>query len=178
MEGMRDMKGWREDLYRMKEEVKEGIKEQGRMMREEIEEMREEFMEKERHWKEERKELREYMKKLGKVMSEMEGEKKGRMKKMRREDKVRRINGKINGEKRKRREKNVVIRGMDVKEGKRREAVDELLGSIETRVKVDQVRKIRGGAEREEIVLVELGNEEQKWEILEKELDRKEGKAQ
>lgn len=27
MEGMRDMKGWREDLYRMKEEVKEGIKE-------------------------------------------------------------------------------------------------------------------------------------------------------
>lgn len=65
-----------------------------------------------------------------------------------------------------------------MKEGKRREAVDELLGSIETRVKVDQVRKIRGGAESEEIVLVELGNEEQKWKILEKELDRKEGKAQ
>lgn len=38
MEMMRGIKGWREDLLKMKEKVKEGLKEQGKMMREEIEE--------------------------------------------------------------------------------------------------------------------------------------------
>lgn len=45
---MKGIKGWREELDRMKEEMKERIEEQGRMVRGELEKIRKEFKEKER----------------------------------------------------------------------------------------------------------------------------------
>lgn len=47
MEEVRGIKRWREELRQMKEEVKERIKEQEKMMRGEIESIRREFKERE-----------------------------------------------------------------------------------------------------------------------------------
>ncbi|KMQ92892.1 hypothetical protein RF55_7068 [Lasius niger] len=44
---VRGMKGWKEEIRMMKEEVKEGIKEQGGWLRGEVEELRREFRERE-----------------------------------------------------------------------------------------------------------------------------------
>lgn len=40
MKELRSVKDWREDLRKMKEEVKEGIKEQGRVLKREVKKMR------------------------------------------------------------------------------------------------------------------------------------------
>lgn len=48
----------------MKEEVKEGIKEQGRVLKREVKEMRREFNDSEERWGKEREELRTRVKEL------------------------------------------------------------------------------------------------------------------
>lgn len=55
---IKGIKNWKEDIMVMKEEVKEGIREQGKMLREEVEKVRREFREQEERWMKEREELR------------------------------------------------------------------------------------------------------------------------
>lgn len=69
---------------------------------------------------------------------------------------------------RKERKKNVIMKGVEVKEGKRREAVERVLDFIGARVDVEEVKKIgRDGEKEGEMILVRLGNEEQK-EVMER----------
>jgi len=69
------------------------------------------------------------------------------------------------------RRKNIIIRGLEIKKGKRRETAEEILGMIGARVVVRQVIRIGGDKEKgREMVLVKLENEEQRWEILGKKL--------
>ncbi|XP_011864665.1 PREDICTED: uncharacterized protein LOC105560291 [Vollenhovia emeryi] len=65
--------------------------------------------------------------------------------------------------------RNVVMRGVEVREGKRREAVEEVMKIIGAKAEIKEVRRI--GERREEgreMLLVKLENEEQKWDIMEK----------
>lgn len=65
--------------------------------------------------------------------------------------------------------RNVVIREVDVREGERRKAVEEILGVVGVKVEVEEIRKIGEDKEkRREMLLVRLENEEQKWEVMEK----------
>lgn len=63
MKKIKGVKGWREDFRQMKEEVKERIREQGRMLRKE---MGREFREQKVKWREEREKVRKDIKGLEK----------------------------------------------------------------------------------------------------------------
>lgn len=64
---------------------------------------------------------------------------------------------------------NVIIREVDVREGERRKAVEEILGVMGVKVEVEEIRKIgEDKGKRRKMLLVRLGNEEQKWEVMEK----------
>ena len=59
------------------------------------------------------------------------------------------------------RKRNIVVRGLEVREGKRREEAEKLLKDIEAKVDIMEVKKV--GEDREkgrEIVVIRLGNEE------------------
>lgn len=65
--------------------------------------------------------------------------------------------------------RNVVIREVDVREGERRKAVEEILGVVGVKVEVEKKKKIgEDKGKRREMLLVRLENEEQKWEVMEK----------
>jgi len=68
MKEIRGMKDWKEDIRAMKEEVKEGIREQGKMLRDEVEKVRRELREQEERWMKEREELRRRIQELEKGM--------------------------------------------------------------------------------------------------------------
>lgn len=86
------------------------------------------------------------------------------------------INNKIKGlerwvEKRKReeRKKNIVIKGLEAKKGRRREAVEEILETIGVKAEVKEVKRVGNRiVEGREMVMVRLAKEEQKKEILRK----------
>jgi len=62
-----------------------------------------------------------------------------------------------------------VIKGVEVKEGKRREAVHNVMERIGMRVGVEEVRYLAKEKEdNREMVMVKLESEEQKREIMEK----------
>lgn len=62
-----------------------------------------------------------------------------------------------------------MIREVDVREGERRKAVEEILGVVGVKVEVEKKRKIgENKGKRREMLLVRLENEEQKWEVMEK----------
>lgn len=55
---------------------------------------------------------------------------------------------------------------MEIKKGKRREAVEEILGMVGARAVVRQVIRIGGDKEKgRKIVLVSLENEKQRWKL-------------
>lgn len=57
-----------------------------------------------------------------------------------------------------------------MKDENRREVIEELLKVIGMKVEVTEIRRIGAGTEkgRGEMLIVKLGNEEQKWEIMAK----------
>ncbi|EZA49486.1 hypothetical protein X777_12280 [Ooceraea biroi] len=126
----------REEFKFLLEKANDRIVEQVKRLTEEVESMREEIREQERKGREERMELRARVEGLERKMEEMElgiregrgkkefaeGVKKGWEKKM--GDLERRIEWKDREERR----KNVIIRGIQVKEGRRKEAVEKLIG--------------------------------------------------
>lgn len=58
---------------------------------------------------------------------------------------------------------------MEVREGKRKEAVEKILEIIEVKVKIKEIKNIRGEAvRRKKMILVKLGDKEQRREVLRK----------
>jgi len=66
------------------------------------------------------------------------------------------------------RRRNVIVRGIEVREGKRRETVEEVLERIGAKVKIEEVKKIGKGKGLIETVWVRLEGEEQKREVMER----------
>lgn len=67
------------------------------------------------------------------------------------------------------RRKNVIIKEVEVKEGKRREAVERKLGIVGTKMGIQEIKRIgREGDKEGEMILVKLRNEKQKKEVIEK----------
>lgn len=67
------------------------------------------------------------------------------------------------------RKKNIIIKGLEVREGKRREAVKELLRKVGVDVEIEEIRRVGGGIkDRREMVLVKIAKEEQKKEVMRK----------
>lgn len=65
------------------------------------------------------------------------------------------------------RKRNIIIRGLEVKEGKKREAVEETLERIEVRAEIEEVKKLGRDKDKErEVVWVRL-NEMQRRKVLE-----------
>lgn len=84
-------------------------------------------------------------------------------------NKLGRIERRIERQEREERRKNIIIKGLKVKNGKRREAIEEVLNKIGTKVEIREIRKIGTGKEEgEEMVVVKVGGEEQKREIMRK----------
>lgn len=68
----------------------------------------------------------------------------------------------------KRRKEEACYNEVVVKEGKRREAVEEILGIVGAKEDIQEIKRIgREGDKEGEILLVKLGNEEQKKEVME-----------
>lgn len=51
------------------------------------------------------------------------------------------------------RKRNMIINGIGVKEGKRREAVQEVLGVLGVEIKVEEMRRIRGEVGKEMVLV-------------------------
>ncbi|KAL6419267.1 hypothetical protein ACFW04_013996 [Cataglyphis niger] len=160
----RELKGWwREEMKNMKEEVKEGIRER---VSEEMDKVRKELRESEKRWVEEREEFNRRIKGLGEKMERLGDTGKREGNKM--------VNGgggvrqwEIGGKERK--EEETLIKGVEVKEGRRRGAVEELFDSIGIKAEIEEVRKIGGSVEEgREMMVVRLKNEDQKREIWNK----------
>ncbi|EZA50915.1 hypothetical protein X777_10742 [Ooceraea biroi] len=174
--GEEGMKGWREELIKMKGEIKEGIREQGRWMKEEMEEIRKEFKRMEIRWLQEREELKGEIKGLKEKVGKLEGDlrekvvgdrgnEKGKEEEI--EKKIRGIERKLEIREREERRRNVIIKGLEKKEGGRREAVEDVLKITGAKVGIKEIKKIGGEEEKgTEMVVVRLENEQQKKEIL------------
>jgi len=106
-----------------------------------MEDVKEEFKKQKNKWKEMIEEMRRDFKTQGKGW-EREREKMEREK----------------------RRRNIIIKGMKAKEGKRREAVEEILEVIGAKVEIKEVRRIGEITEkgRGEMMLVKLESEDQK----------------
>lgn len=176
---MRDLReGLKEDNKKMREEIGEGMREQVRMLREEIEGVRRESEVREERWKREREELRNCIKGLENKMEKLakEGISKGPERGKEVEEggeglrsKVGRIERNLERQEREERRKNIIIKRVEVRNGKRKEAVEEILEKIGVKVEIKEIKRIRGGMEdTEEMVLVKLEDQEQKREIMRK----------
>ncbi|RLU19487.1 hypothetical protein DMN91_008044 [Ooceraea biroi] len=166
----------RGDLRKIEEEVKGEIREQGKKMREEVEELRKELKEQEETGRKERQEMKSRIDKLEKDVKELKIENVGekgedmRVEGVKRdglEDKVIELERRMEIKDREERRRNVVMREVEVKEGKRVEAVREVLERIGAKGEMVECRRIGGdkGKGRERI-LVKLSNEEQKREVM------------
>lgn len=83
------------------------------------------------------------------------------------EDRMREIEGKLEKKEREGRRKNIIIKGLEERKGKRRKAVEEVLRKIGVEIEMGEIKRIGGDREKgREMVMVKLGNEEQKREVM------------
>lgn len=133
--------GWKKEIKVLVEGKFEGISEQEREVKKETEEMQRDLKEQEKRWREERKGLIYTIKRLEKRVKELET---GTEKEENRENVGKRGKGKGTAEERMKeiernlerkerdeRRRNVVVREVEVKEGKKEEAVEEVLNNLE-----------------------------------------------
>lgn len=150
----------------IKEEVREGIERSGDMLRKEMEELRGEMRRREQKWIEERGVMEEGMKALEERVKQLEV--RGVSEKVM-EEKVRAVERRLEVKEREERRRNVVMKEVTVKGGKRREAVKEIFDSIDAKMKIKQVRRLKGNMERgREMLWVRLESEGQRKEVMEK----------
>jgi len=85
------------------------------------------------------------------------------------EGRLRKIERRMEKKEREERRKNVIIRGLEVKEGKRKEAVEKILKEIGVKMEVKKIWRISGDREKErEAVGVKIEEEGKRMEIWEK----------
>lgn len=176
MKELRGMKEMREELKQIKGGIDEVVKEQGRMLREEMEDVKRIFKEKETRWKEEREEMMGNMRELEKRIGELEkregtkevgGKIEGEMMKKGMDDKMKEIEWKLEKREREERRRNIIIKGLEEREGRRREVVEGLLRDIGVVVEIGEIKRIGGDKEKgREMIVVKLGSEEQKREVM------------
>lgn len=93
------------------------------------------------------------------------------------EGKIKELEKGLERKERKEKRKNIVIKKIKVKEGKRREVVEEMMKDIGMKVKIEEIRRLKGNEEGEtEMIWVRLESEEQRREILEKKKNLKDRK--
>lgn len=93
------------------------------------------------------------------------------------EGKIKELEKGLERKERKEKRKNIVIKGIKVKEGKRREVVEEMMKDIGMKVKIEEIRRLKGNEEGEtEMIWVRLESEKQRREILEKKKNLKDRK--
>jgi hypothetical protein len=69
---------------------------------------------------------------------------------------------------RERRRRNLIVREVEVRDGGRKEAVQNIMERIGARVGLEEVRMVARGKEDREVIAVRVESEEQKKEVLEK----------
>lgn len=83
------------------------------------------------------------------------------------EKRIREMERKIEMKEREEKRKNVIIREMEVSEGRRKEMAEEIIKRTGAKVSIEEVKRIGGDREKDrETVLVRLGSEEQRREVL------------
>ncbi|KAL6421643.1 hypothetical protein ACFW04_014561 [Cataglyphis niger] len=81
-------------------------------------------------------------------------------------NKIKELESRMKRREREERRRNVLIKGVEIKEGRRRVAVEELFDNIGVKAKIEEVRKIGGGLKKgREIIVVRLKSEKQKREV-------------
>lgn len=144
--------------------LKEIMEEQGKRMREEIEVLKKEIMEfkeRESRWERERRDLVAAQEEMRKSIEKMDSRGDGML-----ERRVKELEKKMEMKDREERRRNIIIRGVTVKEGKRREAVEGLFREIGAKVTVKGVKRI-GEVNRKgkEMIWVRLEDEGQRKEV-------------
>lgn len=92
-------------------------------------------------------------KKIGELERKEESKEVGRkigeeVMKKRIDDKIKEIEWKLEKRERKERRRNIIIKGLEEREGKRMEVVERLLRDIGVSVKIKELKKIRGDKEK------------------------------
>lgn len=130
-----------------------------------MEEFRREQEERDGRWQEEKRSLMEKIERLEKRVVELMEEGNGRVieRNGSLEEKLKRLEKGMEVRERKERRRNVVVRELEVREEKRREAVEGLFKEIGTEVMMEEVNKV-GGIHGKEIWQVISRNEDQKRE--------------
>lgn len=169
-----DLGGWRAI---MKEMIKGGMEELKAEWAKKLEESNKQMREQEIRWKEEKEGLLDTVKGLEKRVIELEtgmikegGQKcpeEARKKKGEVEERMKEVEIKLERKEREERRRNIVIRGVEVKEGKREEAVEEILECIGAKAKIEEVKRLGRGREGErKTIWVRFQNEEQKRVVM------------
>lgn len=145
-----ELREWKEEMRKVKEEVRVGWEEVKREMREA---------------REEREELKEHIKGLKRRMEEIErreevGTEKGKEGGKEGEgikERISEIERKLERKEREEKKKNIVIRRLKVKEGKRKEAVEEAMKAIGVEIEAKEVWRIADERERgREMVVIRI----------------------
>lgn len=170
--GLEDLKKMMENMWRDQKRGNVGLKEGQKVIEERMEEMRREQLERDKRWQEERRELLQRIEDLEKKLGEIERGKEGLRGEREREEgsieiRLRKIEKEGEMRERKERRRNSIVKGLEVKEGKKREIVENLLGDIGAEVKVEEISRV-GGGKGKEIWLVRLENDDQKREVMRK----------
>lgn len=132
---------WKKEIKVLVEGKFEEISEQEREVKKETEGMQRDLKEQEKRWREERKGLIYTIKRLEKRVKELETGtekeenrenvgKRGKGKGMAKE-RMKEIERNLERKERDERRRNVVVKGVEVKEGKKEEAVEEVLNNLE-----------------------------------------------
>lgn len=169
-----ELGGWRAIMEEM---IKEGMEKLKAELAKKLEESNKQMGEQEIRWKEEKKGLLDTIKGLEKRIKELEtrmikegGQKcpeDARKDKGEVEEKMKEVEIKLERKEREERRRNVVIRGVEVKERKREEAVEEILKCIGAKAKIEEVKRLGRGRDGErETIWVRLQNEEQKRVVM------------
>lgn len=148
-----------------------GIREQGEWLREAFESVKRELRERKGRWLEEKGELERRIRKLESRDREGGGDRKIRGEKQKDEgtvERIKEIERKIEIKEREERRKNVVMKEIKVRKGKRKEAVEEILKDIGIKGRIEGVRKLRGNVEKKTDIWVRLENEKQRRKVMEK----------
>lgn len=95
------------------------------------------------------------------------------------ERKVKEIKKKLERKEREKRRKNLIIKGLEVRERKRKEAVEGLMKDIGAEVKIEEIWRIAKDRGRErEIVEIKMENEEKRRKVWEKKKRLRGGKKE
>lgn len=71
--------------------------------------------------------------------------------------------------------RNIIIKGLEVKEGRREEGVVKLMEKLGTKVEIEETKRLGGESERGgEMMMVKLRKEKDKWKIIKKKTAKRE----